>query len=74
LFLAIQFHFVFPGAKVDLDALCFSVTAVESERGKRLREDSLMLVRGLDSIATSLVQLSDTLTSAQRVCVYRSFD
>jgi hypothetical protein len=33
-----------------------------------------MLVGGLDSIATSLVQLSDTLTSAQRVCVYRSFD
>jgi len=40
---------------------------VESERGKRLREDSLMLVRGLDSVAASLAQLSDTLTAAQKV-------
>ncbi|KAL6653037.1 hypothetical protein ACP70R_011962 [Stipagrostis hirtigluma subsp. patula] len=39
---------------------------VESERGKRLREDSLMLVRGLDSVAASLAQLSDTLTAAQK--------
>jgi hypothetical protein len=39
-----------------------------------LREDSLMLVRGLDSVAASLAQLSDTLTAAQKVCVYRSFD
>lgn len=39
---------------------------VESERGKRLREDSLMLVRGLDSVAESLAQLSDTLTAAQK--------
>ncbi|TVU49194.1 hypothetical protein EJB05_00492 [Eragrostis curvula] len=38
----------------------------ESERGKRLREDSLMLVRGLDSVAASLAQLSDTLTAAQK--------
>ncbi|KAL6839694.1 hypothetical protein ACP4OV_030382 [Aristida adscensionis] len=40
--------------------------AVDSERGKRLREDSLMLVRGLDSVAASLAQLSDTLTAAQK--------
>lgn len=39
---------------------------VESERGKRLREDSQMLVRGLDSVAASLAQLSDTLTAAQK--------
>ncbi|KAL5216512.1 hypothetical protein ABZP36_007913 [Zizania latifolia] len=38
----------------------------EFERGKRLREDSLMLVRGLDSVAASLAQLSDTLTAAQK--------
>uniref|UniRef100_A0ACD5WNE9 Uncharacterized protein n=1 Tax=Avena sativa TaxID=4498 RepID=A0ACD5WNE9_AVESA len=37
-----------------------------SERPKRLREDSLMLVRGLDSVAASLAQLSDTLTAAQK--------
>jgi hypothetical protein len=42
---------------------------VESERGKRLREDSLMLVRGLDSVAASLAQLSDTLTAAQKVSI-----
>ncbi|RLM78536.1 uncharacterized protein C2845_PM12G25670 [Panicum miliaceum] len=42
---------------------------VESERGKRLREDSLMLVRGLDSVAASLAQLSDTLTAAQKLAV-----
>jgi hypothetical protein len=40
---------------------------VESGRGKRLREDSLMLVHGLDSVAVSLEQLSDTLTNAQKV-------
>ncbi|KAF8737562.1 hypothetical protein HU200_014109 [Digitaria exilis] len=39
---------------------------VESERGKRLREDSLMLVRGLDSVAATLSELSDTLTAAQK--------
>lgn len=39
---------------------------VASERPKRLREDSLMLVRGLDSVAASLAQLSDTLTAAQK--------
>ncbi|GJN12158.1 hypothetical protein PR202_ga30413 [Eleusine coracana subsp. coracana] len=39
---------------------------VESERGKRLRDDSLMLVRGLDSVAASLAQLTDTLTAAQK--------
>ncbi|KAF8729606.1 hypothetical protein HU200_017554 [Digitaria exilis] len=39
---------------------------VESERGKRHREDSLMLVRGLDSVAATLSQLSDTLTAAQK--------
>ncbi|XP_006652123.1 uncharacterized protein LOC102705152 [Oryza brachyantha] len=43
-----------------------STCAEESERGKRLREDSLMLVRGLDSVAASLAQLSDTLTAAQK--------
>jgi len=37
-----------------------------SGRPKRLREDSLMLVRGLDSVAASLAQLSDTLTAAQK--------
>ncbi|KAK3136402.1 hypothetical protein QOZ80_5BG0433560 [Eleusine coracana subsp. coracana] len=39
---------------------------VESERGKRLRDDSLMLVRGLDSVAGSLAQLTDTLTATQK--------
>ncbi|KAL5214181.1 hypothetical protein ABZP36_003333 [Zizania latifolia] len=43
-----------------------AMCGVESERGKRLREDSLMLVRGLDSVAASLAQLSDTLTAAQK--------
>jgi hypothetical protein len=41
-----------------------------SERPKRLREDSLMLVRGLDSVAASLAQLSDTLTAAQKVRLF----
>ncbi|GJN36850.1 hypothetical protein PR202_gb25749 [Eleusine coracana subsp. coracana] len=39
---------------------------VESERGKWLRDDSLMLVRGLDSVAASLAQLTDTLIAAQK--------
>ncbi|KAG8064034.1 hypothetical protein GUJ93_ZPchr0004g40481 [Zizania palustris] len=43
-----------------------AVCGVESERGKRLREDSLMLLRGLDSVAASLAQLSDTLSAAQK--------
>jgi len=57
----------------DPDVLCVSggrglaQRVVESERGKRLREDSLMLVRGLDSVVASLAQLSDTLTAAQKV-------
>ncbi|XP_062184358.1 uncharacterized protein LOC133888218 [Phragmites australis] len=49
--------------RVPLDAV---TRGVESKRGKRLREDSLMLVRGLDSVAESLAQLSDTLTAAQK--------
>ncbi|CAM0907898.1 unnamed protein product [Alopecurus aequalis] len=40
--------------------------AASEQRPKRLREDSLMLVRGLDSVAASLAQLSDTLTAAQK--------
>uniref|UniRef100_K3YU87 Uncharacterized protein n=1 Tax=Setaria italica TaxID=4555 RepID=K3YU87_SETIT len=47
-------------------AAAATTRGVESERGKRLREDSLMLVRGLDSVAASLAQLSDTLTAAQK--------
>ncbi|KAG1362731.1 hypothetical protein COCNU_10G009500 [Cocos nucifera] len=39
---------------------------VESERGKRLRKDSLLLVSGLDSIDSSLSQLSNTLSAAQQ--------
>ncbi|OAY69238.1 hypothetical protein ACMD2_24012 [Ananas comosus] len=33
---------------------------------KRSREDSLLLIRGLDSVASSLSQLSDTLSAAQQ--------
>ncbi|KAF0891175.1 hypothetical protein E2562_006534 [Oryza meyeriana var. granulata] len=47
-------------------ATAAATCGAESERGKRLREDSLMLVRGLDSVAASLAQLSDTLTAAQK--------
>ncbi|KAI4996041.1 hypothetical protein ZWY2020_041139 [Hordeum vulgare] len=43
-----------------------STCTVASGRPKRLRENSLMLVRGLDSIAMSFVQLSDTLTDAHK--------
>ncbi|XP_062224719.1 uncharacterized protein LOC133923434 [Phragmites australis] len=43
-----------------------ATVGVESQPGKRLREDSLMLVRGLDSVAASLAQLSNTLTAAQK--------
>ncbi|MQL90385.1 hypothetical protein Taro_022979 [Colocasia esculenta] len=39
---------------------------VESRCGKRLREDSLLLIRGLDSVASSLSQLKDTLDEAQQ--------
>ncbi|VAH41229.1 unnamed protein product [Triticum turgidum subsp. durum] len=49
-----------------LVASAASTCAVASGRPKRLREDSLMLVRGLDSVAASLAQLSDTLTAAQK--------
>ncbi|XP_072986642.1 uncharacterized protein [Typha latifolia] len=42
-----------------------SKCGLESERGKRLREDSLLLLRGLDSVSSSLSQLSETLTAAQ---------
>ncbi|VAH25468.1 unnamed protein product [Triticum turgidum subsp. durum] len=49
-----------------LVASAASTCAAASGRPKRLREDSLMLVRGLDSVAASLAQLSDTLTAAQK--------
>ena len=58
---------------LDLDDVCSARCCLvqqcgaASERPKRLREDSLMLVRGLDSVAASLAQLSDTLTAAQKV-------
>lgn len=39
---------------------------VASGRPKRLWEGLLMLVRGLDSVAASLAQLSDTLTAAHK--------
>ncbi|KAJ3679905.1 hypothetical protein LUZ60_016183 [Juncus effusus] len=42
------------------------VTGGESERGKRLREDSLLLLKGLDSVSSSLSNLSETLTAAQQ--------
>ncbi|KAI4996081.1 hypothetical protein ZWY2020_041179 [Hordeum vulgare] len=43
-----------------------STCTVASRHSKRLRENSLMLVRGLDSVATSFAQLSDTLTAAHK--------
>lgn len=59
--------FFFLRGELDLDVARSLQCGVESERGKRLREDSLMLVHGLDSVAASLAQLSDTLTAAQKV-------
>ncbi|KAI5022389.1 hypothetical protein ZWY2020_059119 [Hordeum vulgare] len=43
-----------------------STCTVASGRPKRLRWSSLMLIRGLDSVAASLAQLSDTLTAAHK--------
>ncbi|KAJ0967871.1 hypothetical protein J5N97_024788 [Dioscorea zingiberensis] len=40
--------------------------AVESERRKRIREDAQLLIRGLDSVASSLSQLTGTLSAAQQ--------
>ncbi|XP_039141109.1 serine/threonine-protein kinase MRCK beta [Dioscorea cayenensis subsp. rotundata] len=39
---------------------------VESDRAKRLREDAQLLIRGLDSVASSLSQLTGTLSAAQQ--------
>ncbi|XP_010918115.1 uncharacterized protein [Elaeis guineensis] len=43
-----------------------SACGFEPERGKRFREDSLLLIGGLDSVASSLSKLSNTLTAAQQ--------
>lgn len=39
----------------------------KSERAKRLKEDSLLLIRGFDSIAHTLSQLSNNLEGALQV-------
>ncbi|XP_078166864.1 GRIP/coiled-coil protein [Carex rostrata] len=43
-----------------------SAAGFASERSKRLREDSMLLLKGLDSVSSTLSQLSDTLNSAQK--------
>ncbi|KAJ3706279.1 hypothetical protein LUZ61_009984 [Rhynchospora tenuis] len=49
-----------------VDASAYQSAGVASERGKRLREDSMLLLKGLDSVSSTLSQLSDTLNSAQK--------
>ncbi|KAJ1701866.1 hypothetical protein LUZ63_001645 [Rhynchospora breviuscula] len=49
-----------------VDSSAYQSAEVASERGKRLREDSLLLLKGLDSVSSTLSQLSDTLNSAQK--------
>ncbi|KAJ4759808.1 heat-inducible transcription repressor [Rhynchospora pubera] len=49
-----------------VDASAYQSVEVASERGKRLREDSMLLLKGLDSVSSTLSQLSDTLNSAQK--------
>ncbi|ONK73626.1 uncharacterized protein A4U43_C04F33580 [Asparagus officinalis] len=43
-----------------------SLDGAEWEGGKRFREDSVLLIRGLDSAAASLSQLTDSLNAAQK--------
>ncbi|KAK8945061.1 hypothetical protein KSP39_PZI008423 [Platanthera zijinensis] len=38
----------------------------ESKRGKLFREDSMLLIRGLDSVSSSLSQLTETLGAAKK--------
>ena len=47
--------------------LTFCQCSAESRRGKRIREDSLLLIRGLDSVASSLSHLKETLDDASQV-------
>ncbi|CAL9109252.1 unnamed protein product [Musa textilis] len=56
------------GPKVDLPPS--SSCRVESECGKRLREDSELLIKGFDSVSSSLSQLSSTLSSTQQRVTY----
>lgn len=43
------------------------VSVGESDRGNRLKEDSLLLLRGFDSISHSLSQLTNNLDNALQV-------
>ncbi|KAI0500921.1 hypothetical protein KFK09_019139 [Dendrobium nobile] len=43
-----------------------STCDAESRRGKRFTEDSMLLIKGLDSVSSSLSQLTDVLGAAQQ--------
>ncbi|PKA60136.1 hypothetical protein AXF42_Ash009820 [Apostasia shenzhenica] len=53
--------------KLDLPLRSFSPAwAAESEHQKHLREDSLLLIRGFDSVSSSLSQLTNNLSNIQQ--------
>ncbi|CAA6666722.1 unnamed protein product [Spirodela intermedia] len=54
------------GRKRHADWSSTPTCGAESRCGKRIREDSLLLIRGLDSVASSLSQLKETLDDASQ--------
>lgn len=44
------------------------------ERNNRLKEDSMLLMRGFDSVANTLSMLSNNLDNALQVCLFTTIN